>query len=149
LLAQNVTLDPAVQLNLILRLGSALKVVAEIASDAKRRGQWVSLTEMVPGGDIPGFLFSSVVMRIRSSERMLRMIEALDAISLDDRNKLIDSGAALLGARSGAFVHNGWSQEQLDGKDLNPALERFERMATIASAGEGPIFWYSSLALVP
>jgi hypothetical protein len=37
-----------------------------------------------------------------------------------------------LGMGGGAFVHNGWAQEQLDNLDLHPALERFERMSEIA-----------------
>ena len=64
---------------------------------------------------------------------MLRMVEALDGISAEDRSSLIDSGAALMGSRAGSFVHTGWAQEQLDGKDLGLALERFERMETIAT----------------
>ena len=133
LLAQNVNLDPTIQLNLILRLRSALKDVATIETDSAGIGHRAFSTEFVSGGDLPGFLFSSVVMRIHRSDRMLRMVEALDGISAEDRSSLIDFGAALMGSRAGSFVHTGWAQEQLDGKDLGLALERFERMETIAT----------------
>ena len=64
LLAQNVNLDPTIQLNLILRLRSALKDVATIETDSAGIGHRAFSTEFVSGGDLPGFLFSSVVMRI-------------------------------------------------------------------------------------
>ena len=130
LLAQNVSLDPAFQLNLILQLRPAFLAVAAITND---RGIAERAEAIIPNGDLPGFFFSSVVLRIRSSERMLQMIEALDQASPVDRNALIDSNAALMGSKSGAFVHTGWAQEQLAGGDLSPALERFERMSHIAA----------------
>jgi hypothetical protein len=129
LLARNVSLDPAFQIELILQLRPSLQAVTAMTADASlERG----LAAIVPSGDIPGFFFSSVVMRIRSSDRMLRMIEALDKISPSDRNSLIDSDAALMGSKGGAFVHSGWASEQLAGVDLKPAFERFHRMMVIA-----------------
>jgi hypothetical protein len=135
LLAQNVSLDPALQLRLILQVPAAVRAVDAIIADA---GMEQRLTSVVPAGDIPGFFFSSAVMRIRSSGRMLQMIEALDQISREERNALIDSEGAIVGSKCGAFVHNGWAQEQLDGADLRPALGRFERMMVIARNWERP-----------
>ena len=129
LLARNVNLDPTFQLRLILQLRPAVRAVAAITVD---KGIEQRLAANVPGGDILGFFFSWVVMRIRSSDRMLQMIEALDQLSPEERNSLIDSQGAVMGSKSGAFVHTGWAQEQLDGVDLGPALERFERMVVIA-----------------
>jgi hypothetical protein len=84
------------------------------------------------GVDFPGFLFAVIVTRIRSSARMLAMIEALNALSESDRNNFLDAARISLGMGGGAFVHSGWAQEQLDNLDLRPALERFERMSDIA-----------------
>jgi hypothetical protein len=130
LLARNVHLDPAFQLTLIRQLRPALLAVAAITKDAgiAERGATI-----VPGGDLLSFLSSSVVMRIRSSDQMLRMIEALDQASPEDRNALIDSNAAVVGSKAGAFVHTGWAREQLAGGNLRPGLERFERMSLIAA----------------
>ena len=129
LLAQNINLDPMFPLRLILQLRPAARAVATITAVA---GIEHRLAAIIPNGDIPGFFFSWVVMRIRSSERMLQMIEALDQLSPEERNSLIDSQRAVMGSKNGAFVHTGWAQEQLDGADLGLALERFDRMVIIA-----------------
>jgi len=85
-----------------------------------------------PGLDLAGFLFAVIVMRIRSSDGMLAMIEALNELGQADRNSFIDAAAVALELPAGSFVHNGWAQEQLDNIDLHPALERFNRMIDIA-----------------
>jgi hypothetical protein len=94
--------------------------------------EWLS-TGLPVGIDLPGFLFAVIVTRIRSSAQMLAMIEALDALNERDRNDFIDAARISLGIGGGAFVHNGWAQEQLDNLDLRPALERFKRMSEITA----------------
>lgn len=85
------------------------------------------------GADFTGFLFAVIVTRIRSSARMLEMIEALNGLSNAERNNFLDAAKVSHGMGGGAFVHNGWAQEQLDNLDLRPALERFERMGAVTS----------------
>jgi hypothetical protein len=79
--------------------------------------EWLS-TGLPVGIDLPGFLFAVIVTRIRSSAQMLAMIEALDALNERDRNDFIDAARISLGIGGGAFVHNGWAQEQLDNLDF-------------------------------
>ena len=43
-----------------------------------------------------GFLFAAIVLRIRHSDRMLQMIEALDNLNEGDRNGFINAAAISL-----------------------------------------------------
>src|SRR5258708_19306188 len=62
---------------------------------------------------------------------MLSMIEALDALNASDRDEFLDAARIFLRISGGAFVHNGWAQEQIDNLDLRPTLERFDQMDEI------------------
>jgi hypothetical protein len=129
LLAEHANISPSFQLDCALRLRATKQRISNFPELADA---WASITSSFQSGfDVAGFLFATVVIRIRSSERMLAMIEALDALKEDDRNSFIDSAATALARPGGSFVHNGWAQEQLDGIDLRPALGRFERMSAI------------------
>jgi hypothetical protein len=130
LLAKNTNLNPALQLDWALRLRVVLEeIIAHAQPELSRPIAWLTTT-FPAGADLPGFLFAVLVTRIRSSERMLAMIEALDGINESDRNNFLDS-AGISGMGGGAFVHNGWAQEQLDNLDLRPALQCFQRMSAI------------------
>jgi hypothetical protein len=131
LLAEHVNVSPAIQLDWALRLRVVLQNIVAMNNPALSSATaWLS-TGFPPGVDLPGFLFAAIVTRIRSSARMLAMIEALNALSVSDRNNFLDAARISLGMGGGAFVHSGWAQEQLDNLDLRPALERFERMSEI------------------
>jgi hypothetical protein len=132
LLAEHINLSPAVQLDWALRLRVVLQHIVALNNPAFASAtDWLG-TGFPAGVDFPGFLFAVIVTRIRSSARMLAMIEALNALSESDRNNFLDAARISLGMGGGAFVHSGWAQEQLDNLDLRPALERFERMSDIA-----------------
>jgi hypothetical protein len=132
LLAERINLSPEIQLDWTLRLRVVLKRILAIADPSIGASARRLSVGLPVGVDLPGFLFAAIVLRIRSSERMLAMIEALDALSDNDRNAFIDAARISLGEGGGAFVHHGWAQEQLDNLDLRPVLERFERMCEIA-----------------
>lgn len=133
LLAEHADIEPAMQLNLALHLRAVLQEI-DAMNDPELSEGTASLTTGFPAGvDLPGFLFAAVVNRIRSSARMLEMIEALSSLNESDRNNFIDAAAIVFRVGGGSFVHNGWAQEQLDNQDLRPTLERFELMAKIAS----------------
>lgn len=138
LLAEHAHIAPTFQLDWALRLRAVhQRIVALDIPELKKAT--TSLNKIFqPGLDIAGFLFAVVVTRIRSSEGMLAMIEALDVLNEGDRNSFIDAAALALGQTPGSFVHNGWAQEQLDGLDLRPTLERFKRMAEIAKHWDSP-----------
>ncbi|MGA2794449.1 MAG: hypothetical protein ABSE69_13120 [Roseiarcus sp.] len=132
LLVDHINLSPAVQLDWALRLRVVLQNIVAMNNPALASAtQWLR-TGFPPGVDLPGFLFAVIVTRIRCSARMLAMIEALNALNENDRNNFLDAAGISLGMGGGAFVHNGWAQEELDNLDLRPALERFERMSDIA-----------------
>ena len=140
LLADHINLSPAVQLDWALRLRVVLQNIVAMNNPALGSAtQWLR-TGFPPGVDLPGFLFAVIVTRIRSSARMLAMIEALNALNENDRNNFLDAAGISLGMGAVAFVHNGWAQEQLDNLDLRPALERFERMSDIAQHWARPDF---------
>src|SRR5262249_24975569 len=132
LLAEHVNVSPAVQLDWALRLRVVLRDIVAMDNPALSSATAWLRTGFPPGCDLPGFLFAAIVLRIRSSARMLAMIEALNTLSESDRNNFLDAARISLGMGGGAFVHNGWAQEQLDNLDLRPALGRFERMSEIA-----------------
>ena len=132
LLAEHANIEPAMELELALHLRGVMQEIKTANyPELSRATAWVG-TAFEPGIDLAGFLFSAVVIRIRSSDRMLKMIEALNNLNAEDRNQFIDAAAISLDLSPGSFVHNGWAQEQLGGVDLKPALERFERMSEIA-----------------
>lgn len=138
LLAEHVNLSPATQLNWALRLRVVLKsIIAMDKPEFASATQWLH-TGFPPGTDLPGFLFAVVVLRIRSSARMHALIEALNTLSDADRNNFLDAARISLGMGAGAFVHNGWAQEQLDSLDLRPALERFVQMSAIVQHWKRP-----------
>jgi hypothetical protein len=132
LLAEHANISPTFQLDCALRLRAVLQRIA--ASDMPElKKVTASITNTFdPDIDMAGFLFAVVVTHIRSSAGMLAMIEALDALNEADRNSFLDGAALSLGQVAGSFVHNGWAQEQLDGHDLRPALERFKQMTETA-----------------
>ena len=132
LLTEYVSPAPAVQLDWALRLRPVLQRIVAMNNPALASATNWLRTGFPQGVDLAGFLFAVIVTRIRSSARMLAMIEALNGLSESDRNNFLDAAGISLGMGAGAFVHNGWAQEQLDNVDLRPALERFERMGTIA-----------------
>ena len=132
LLAEHANIEPAKELELALHLRAVMQEIAtanypELSGATGRIG---AIFE--PGVDMAGFLFAAIVVRIRRSDRMLQMIEALDDLNEGDRNGFIDAAAISLHLSPGSFVHNGWAQEQLGEHDLKPALERYERMSKIA-----------------
>jgi hypothetical protein len=131
LLAEHVNINPTVQLDWALRLRVVLREIVGMNTPALSSAtQWLH-TAFPPVVDLPGFLFAVIVNRIRSSSRMLSMIEALDALNESDRNSFLDAAKFSLRTGGGFFVHGGWAQEQLDNVDLRPALERFEHMSEI------------------
>lgn len=133
LLTEQVKPTAYVQLDWALRLRQVLKRIVEMNNpELASATNWLG-TIFPQGVDFSGFLFAAIVVRIRSSARMLEMIEALNGLSNADRNNFLDAAKISLGMGGGAFVHNGWVQEQLDNLDLRPALERFERMSAITS----------------
>ena len=132
LFAEHANIEPAKELELALHLRAVMQEIT--TSDYPELSgaiAWAA-TAFEPGVDLAGFLFSAVVSRIRSSDRMMQMIEALDKLNEGDRNGFINAAAISLHLSPGSFVHNGWAQEQLGGQDLKPTLERFERMSQIA-----------------
>ena len=132
LLAEHANIEPAKQLELALDVRAIVQeIAAEKYPELSGATAWLA-TAFEPGVDLAGFLFASVVTRIRNSSRMLQMIEALDKLTEDDRNGFIDAAAISLHLTAGSFVHSGWAREQNDGLDLKPALERFNRMSEIA-----------------
>ena len=132
LLAEHANIEPAKELELALHVRAVMQEIAT-ANYPELSGAtaWVATT-FEPGVDMAGFLFAAIVLRIRRSDRMLQMIEALDNLNEGDRNGFIDAAAISLHLSPGSFVHNGWAQEQSDELDLKPALERFEQMSEIA-----------------
>jgi len=131
LFAEHVSITPAVQIEFALRLRAALEQITTISnSTLTETTAWTSKA-LPPGVSFPGLLFAATVTRIRSSERMLGMIEALNGLSESDRNTLMGEAALALQMSVGSFVHNGWAQEQLDNVDLAEALVRYERMTEI------------------
>jgi hypothetical protein len=131
LLAEHVDIEAATQLKLVVQLRIVLQEIIAMKNPALGPATTWLATGFEPGVDLAGFLFSTVLMRIRTSARMLQMIEALDQLAEGDRNSLIDAAAISVHLSPGSFVHNGWAQEQLQNLDLKPALERFERMTGI------------------
>ncbi len=55
------------------------------------------------------------------------MIDALAELNEDERSAFIHSVRAVLQDQS-TFIHNAWANEQLNGRDLRPALGRYEHM---------------------
>jgi hypothetical protein len=132
LLAEHANLEPAKELELALHVRAVMQEIAT-ANYPELSGATAGIgTIFEPGVDMAGFLFAAIVLRIRRSDRMLQMIEALDNLNEGDRNGFIDAAAISLHLSPGSFVHNGWAQEQSDELDLKPALERFVRMSEIA-----------------
>lgn len=90
----------------------------------------VSLAQGLPArADIPGLLLASVFMRMRDSEHLCEMIDALGEMEANERSALLGSAEAVL-QDLGTFIHNAWANEQAMGKDLRPALGLYDRMRT-------------------
>lgn len=98
------------------------------------------LTEGLPkGADICGALLGSVFVRISDSEHLSEMIDALAELGPQERSVLLQSAQAVV-QDVGLFVHNAWAREQLDGKDLQPALGFYEHMSKVVAEWAMPEF---------
>lgn len=101
LLADYVSPAPTVQLDWVLRLRPVLhRIVAMNDPELTSATNWLR-TGFPEGVDFPGFLFAVIVTRIRSSARMLAMIEALNGLTEADRNNLLDAAQISLGMAPG------------------------------------------------
>ena len=117
------------QINYLLRLKATVARVMS-GSFPELKESMESLAHGLPeGADIAGLLLASVFMRVRDSERLCEMIDALAELGADERTALIRSVEAVL-QDLGTFIHNGWANEQLKGKDLRSALSFYQRMRT-------------------
>jgi tetratricopeptide (TPR) repeat protein len=103
-----------------------------VGSADKRIGESIQrLTSvLVPGVDLPGMLFTKLLMRVRRSEELEEMINTLATLEADERVRLLASAGAVLDG-VGVLVHNAWAKEQLAGKDLHASLIRYDRMSKL------------------
>jgi hypothetical protein len=131
LMAANVDILPAVQLDFALRLRAAQQRIQTLDFLEMQQVIESMNRQLEPGLDMAAFLIAVALNRIQDSERMLAMIEALDALGESDRNSFIDGAAIALGMSPGYFIHGAWAQDQLNDRDLRPTLARIERMSDI------------------
>jgi hypothetical protein len=110
-----------------------------VGSADKRIGESIQrLTSvLVPGVDLPGMLFTKLLMRVRSSEEFEEMINALATLEGEERVRLLASAGAVLDG-VGVLVHNAWAKEQLAGKDLHESLIRYDRMSKLVGTWGTP-----------
>ena len=80
-----------------------------------------------PGADASGMHLASVFMRMRSSEHLCEMLDALAELGEDERSSLLRSVEAVL-QDLGTFIHNAWANEQVNGGDLRATLGFYDRM---------------------
>jgi hypothetical protein len=142
LFAEYVDVPVGLQLAWALRLRTAMRRMSDL-EDEEFRKQMAQINQgleanLEAGVDLAGFLFAVVVNRIRSSEGMLSMIDALDALEGGDRDTFVDAAAISLAQTPGYFVHSGWASEQLQERDLSPVLQRFTRMTEIVRKWQRP-----------
>jgi tetratricopeptide (TPR) repeat protein len=140
--AEYANIPASLQLEWALRLRTVMRKISEFENEEIRE-HFATLARDLnsrfdQGVDLSDFLFAVVSNRIRNSEDMLAMVEALDALGPDDRNTFIDGAASTLGHSPGSFVHNGWAGEQLEDHDMSPVLRRFERMTVVARGWRRP-----------
>lgn len=97
-----------------------------------------SFNEGLPAGaDACGMHLAAVFMRMRNSERLCEMIDALAEMDEDERTALIRSVEAVL-RDLGTFIHNAWANEQVSGNDLRKTLAFYERMRSRVASWKMP-----------
>lgn len=130
LMAQSVHVAPEDRLGFALLLRQGAPRVIELAGEGLRR----STEEIVRGFgadvDIASFLFASTISKVRNSDDFLEMVEALDALRPEDRGGFLNASAAIYSGPS-VFVGSGWSRDQLEHRDMEHALDMYERSAGI------------------
>jgi len=88
------------------------------------------VAEFGPNLDLAGFLFAGVIRRLRGSQDMLDLVQALNSIAASERNGFIEAMSTIYGGHS-VFVHSGWSRDQLDDRDMGVALQHYEQIEAI------------------
>ncbi|EJJ31233.1 hypothetical protein [Rhizobium sp. CF142] len=82
--------------------------------------------------DAADILFANIVRHIDSSSAQLEAVQALNAISQEDRNRFLDAMSTIYEGDS-VFVHSGWSKDQLGDGDMEVALANYGEFQQIAS----------------
>ena len=123
----HVWLPARLQVAYLRRLKATVtRVMAGSFADLKE--SMASLARGLPvGADIPGMLLARVFMRMRDSEHLSEMIDALAEVDAEERKALLGSVEAVL-QDLGTFIHNAWANEQLTSKDLRRTLGFYNRM---------------------
>ncbi|HYD84875.1 MAG TPA: hypothetical protein VEA63_12510, partial [Opitutus sp.] len=95
------------------------------------------VAEFDPSLDQASFLFANSISKIATSADFLGLIEALDPISEADRNIFLDASSVAFDGLS-VFVNSGWSRDQLEDRDMQAALETYQKAASIAERWKRP-----------
>ncbi|MBI4190940.1 MAG: hypothetical protein HY525_10435 [Betaproteobacteria bacterium] len=80
--------------------------------------------------DFADFLVASALSKVRNSAEFLAVIEALDRIDIASRNGILNASASIFDGLS-VFAGAGWTRDQLEERDMAPALAAYERATDI------------------
>lgn len=131
LMAESVYVAPEDRLRFALRFRQVAARVIEFGGEGMRRSSEDIVKGFGPDADIAGFLFASTISKVRNSDDFLATVQALDAISDEDRRGFLNVSAAIFHGLS-VFVNSGWTRDQLEDRDMAHALDVYARAVTIA-----------------
>lgn len=142
LLAKKVYVSPGDRLTFALRLRQATPRVNELGGEEIKRAnegimRGFDIDTDVAGVDVPGVLFANTISKTRNSDDFLSTVEALDALSDEDRRSFLNALSAVFGDLT-VFVNSGWSRDQLGGRDMAITLGVYERATAIIEQWMNP-----------
>jgi tetratricopeptide (TPR) repeat protein len=133
LMSASADIGPALRMDYALRIRRAYPLVQSMSEGVIKEPLALLPPRFRPDMDFADFLFSTVVSHIKGSEDQLAAIETLDRLEPAVRNRFIDAMGAIYDGPA-VFVNSGWSHDQIENRDMRPALGIYATIQKIADS---------------
>jgi len=137
LMSASADIDPMLRMDYALRIRRAYSVAKEISDGVIREPLALLPTQFGANLDFADFLFATVVPHIKRSEDQLAAFEVLDRLEPAVRNCFIDAMDAIYDGPS-VFVNSGWSRDQTESRDMQIALDIYDKIQEVATPWNRP-----------
>ncbi|MBX3497744.1 MAG: hypothetical protein KF769_16035, partial [Parvibaculum sp.] len=137
LMSDSADIGPELRMDYALRIRRAFPFAEKISKGLIKEPLALLPPQFGLYMDFADFLFTTVVRHIKGSDDQLAAIETLDRLEPAVRNRFIDAIGVIYDGPS-VFVNSGWSQDQIENRDLRPALGIYDKIREIAASWNRP-----------